>query len=95
MIFKSPFFSSSFFSHCSLSLINLSTSEFPWNKTYKTPNFTGIPPHVTILTMLEAISTSQDGMSDEVSGDIVADLTKIGTFGGFSQERMQLVLEGI
>ena len=45
-------------------------------KTYKTPTFTGIPPHVTILTMLEAIRTSQDSKTDEVSGNIVAELRK-------------------
>ena len=66
-----------------------------WNKTDKTTTFTGNPPHVTILTMLEAIRTSQDIMADEVSGNIVAELRKRGTFGGFSEERMQLVLEGM
>ena len=43
--------------------------------------------------MLEAISTSQDSMADEVSGNIVAQLKNRGTFGGFSEERTQLVLE--
>ena len=32
-------------------------------------------------------------MADEVSGNIVADLIKIGTFVGFSEERMQSLLE--
>ena len=68
-------------------------SKFPWNKTEKTSTFTWITPHVTILTTLEAIRTSQDGMADEVSGNIIAELSKRGTFGGFSEERMQLVLE--
>ena len=34
-------------------------------------------------------------MADEVSGNIVAELRKRGTFGGFSEERMHLVLEGM
>ena len=34
-------------------------------------------------------------MVDEVSGNIVAELRNIGTFGGFSEESMQLVLEGM
>ena len=55
----------------------------------------GSPPHVAILNMLEAISTSQYSMSDEVSGNIVADLRKRGTFGGFSGERMQLLIYGM
>ena len=45
--------------------------------------------------MLEAIRTSQDVMADEVSWNIVAGLRKRGTFGGFSEEIMQLFLEGI
>ena len=43
-----------------------------WNKTGKTTNFRGIHPHGTILTTLEAIRTSQDGIADKVSGNIVA-----------------------
>ena len=62
---------------------------FPWNKTDKTPTFNGIPPHVPILTMLEAIRTYQDGMADEVSENIIAELRKIVGFSGFSEERMK------
>ena len=93
MIFKSPFFSSAVFFHLSPSLINLLIEKNPWNKTDKTPTFTGITPHVTILTMLETIRTSQDGMTDEVFWNIVVQLRKRGTFGGFSEERMQLLLK--
>ena len=50
---------------------------------------------MTILTMLEAIRTSQDGMVDKVSGNIIAELSKRGKFGGFSEEKMQSFLEGI
>ena len=94
MIFKGPFFSSAVFTHLSPSLIKLSTANFPWNKTYKTPTFTGVTPYVTILTMLEAIRTSQDSMADELSGNIFAQLRKRGTFGGFGEEMMQSLLEG-
>ena len=45
--------------------------------------------------MLEAIWTSQDGMADEVSGIIVIELSKRGTVGSFSEERMQLLIEVI
>ena len=34
-------------------------------------------------------------MADEVLGNIVAKLRKIGTFCGFSEERMQSLLEGM
>ena len=83
------FFSSAVFAHLSLSLIKLSTETFPWNKTYKTPTSNGITLFITILTMLEAISTYQDGMVDEVLRNIVSDFRKKGTFGGFSGESMQ------
>ena len=45
--------------------------------------------------MLEAIRTSQDGMADEVSGNIIAELRKKETFGSFSEYRMQYLLEGM
>ena len=64
-----------------------------WNRKYKTPTFSDIPSHVTILTMLEAIMTSQDNVADEESRIIVAELREIGKFGGFGEERMQALLE--
>ena len=45
--------------------------------------------------MLEAIRTSQECMADKVSGNIIAELRKRGTFGGFNEESMQSVLEGM
>ena len=42
-------------------------------------------PLVTILTILEAIRKSQDGMADEVLENIVAELSNRGTFGRFSE----------
>ena len=94
IISESPSFSSAVFAHLYPSLINFSTEKFLWNKTDKTPTLTGITPHVTILTILEAISKSQEGMADKVSGNMVEQLRKRGTFGGFSEEKMQSLLEG-
>ena len=34
-------------------------------------------------------------MTDALSGNVVAELRKRGTFGVFGKERMQLVLEGM
>ena len=34
-------------------------------------------------------------MVDELSGNIIAELGKSGTFGGFIEESMQLLLEGM
>ena len=92
MIFKKLFFFSCFFSQLSPSSINLSTAHFTWEKN-KTPIFTGILPHITISTMLEAIMKYQDGMADEALGNIVSELRKRGKFGGFSEEMMQFFLE--
>ena len=39
--------------------------------------------------------TSQNSTADEVSGNIVVELRKRGIFGGFSEDIMQLVLEGV
>ena len=47
------------------------------------------PPNVTILNMLEAIRIYQDGTMDKLSGNIISELKKRGTFGGFSEERIQ------
>ena len=60
-----------------------------------TPSLTGIPPHITILTMLEAVRIYQDSIVNEISGNIIEELSKIVTFGGFSEERMQLLLGGM
>ena len=45
--------------------------------------------------MLEAIRTSQNGMVDEESGNIIEELRKREIFGGFSEERMKSLLEGL
>ena len=68
---------------------------FFWNKTDKAPTFTEIPTHGTILTKLEAIRTYQDGIADEVSVNIVAELRKRGISRRFSEEMMQSVLGGM
>ena len=54
-----------------------------------------IHPHEAFMAMFEAIRTSQDDMTYEVSRNIVVDLRKRGTFGSFSDESMQLVLKGM
>ena len=43
--------------------------------------------------MLEAIRTFEDGLVDEISVYIIAELRKRGTFGGFSEEIIQSLLE--
>ena len=43
--------------------------------------------------MLEAIRTFEDGLVDELSVYIISELRKRGTFGGFSEEIIQSLLE--
>ena len=74
-------------------MVNISTEKLSWNKTEKTPTLNGNPPHITCLTTLKDIREFQDGMANEVSGNIIAELIKRGTLGGFSEERMQPLLE--
>ena len=45
--------------------------------------------------MFEAIRIIQDSMVGGVLGNIIAELRKRGTFGGFSEKRMQLFLKGV
>ena len=45
--------------------------------------------------MLGANRKAQDGTAYEVLGHIVSELIKIGTFGSFSEQMMQQVLEGM
>ena len=45
--------------------------------------------------MLETVRISLDSMVDGILGNIIEELSKRGTFGGFSKERVQLLLGGI
>ena len=92
-IYKSFSFFSCFCSPFSL-FDQAFNSKVSWNKTDKITTFTRISPHVTMLPMLKAIRISQDGMADEVSGNIIAYLMKRGTFGSFSTDMMKSLLEG-
>jgi hypothetical protein len=47
--------SSPFFTHIPSYAREAATVRMPWNKTANTPVFTGMPPHVSILTKIEAI----------------------------------------
>ena len=88
MIFKVLFFLQLFFSPFSLFDQAFNRKNI-WDKIDKTPTFNGVTPHVTILTVLKAIRTSQDGILDEVLGGIISEFRNRGTFGRFSEERIQ------
>jgi hypothetical protein len=84
-----PFLASLCFNNISPPLRQLAVVKYPWSKTAQTPSFTGIPPHVTMLTMLKKVSDSQDAMPKEVVGDVIKELDDRGTLGGFNENRMR------
>lgn len=77
------------------SIRSLAMIRYPWNKTEHTPHVTGIPPHVSIMTMLEVIISKQETLSGDVSSAIITEMDERGTFGGFNQNRMQTMLDGL
>jgi len=42
------------------------TVRMPWNKTANTPVFTGLPPHVSILTQIEALKVALKMATDAI-----------------------------
>ncbi len=67
---------SPFFTHIPLYAREAATVWMPWNKTANTPVFTGMPPHVSILTQIEelkiALKTATEailnGMKEDLDG---------------------------
>lgn len=87
-----PFLASLCFNKISPSLRQLAVVKYPWSKTTQTPSFTGIPPHVTILTMLKKVSDTQDRIPQAIVGDVIEELDERGTLGGFDEKRMRGML---
>ncbi len=52
-IIKNKLIASLFFTQTPAKIQQLATIKFPWNKIQDTPNFTGIPPHVTLLSEMQ------------------------------------------
>ena len=81
---------SPFFTHIPLYAREAATVRMPWNKTANTPVFTGMPPHVSILTQIEelkiALKTSTEAILNGVKEDL--DGRRLGTESYFAKEEI-------
>ena len=89
-----PFKTSIVFSKLTPLIIRKSIIAFPWqdDRSPSCPKFSGIPPHVTIVTMLQNIKDGQGQVTQDVVDNIIQELNDRGTFGGFSETRMQVLM---
>jgi hypothetical protein len=62
----------------------------PWNKTANTPVFTGLPPHVSILTQLEALKVALKLATDAILNGVKEDLDgrRLGSESYFAKEEI-------
>ena len=81
---------SPFFTHIPNYAREAATVRMPWNKTANTPVFTGLPPHVSILTKIEelkeALKTATDAILDGVKDDL--DGRRLGSESYFAKEEI-------
>ena len=89
---NNPFRSSVLFANLTNNITSLARTSFPWNRTARTPAFTGIPPHVGILNMLEALKQGQASLQDGIVRELVKELDERGTLGGFNANRMRDIM---
>ncbi len=79
-----------FFTHIPSYAREAAIVRMPWNKTAKTPVFTGLPPHVSILTkieeMKEALKTATDAILNGVKEDL--DGRRLGSESYFVKEEI-------
>ena len=52
------------------------TIRYPWNKTYNTPIFTGVPPQVMIMVEMEELKTMLKDQRKQISADLRDELNK-------------------
>ena len=90
---NNPFRASLVYANLTPDIVSLAKTSYPWNKTNRTPSYTGIPPHVGILNMLEGIRQGQMRMENGIVDRLVAELDERGTFGGFNANRMRDIME--
>ena len=64
--------------------------QFPWNKTKDTPYFTGIPPHVMMMTELEALRLKLDDHKDQIVDGLREELDRRSVGGSEYQTRQVL-----
>jgi len=58
---------SPFFTHIPADILPLAVVKYPWNKTEDTPNFTGIPPHVSLLAEMQGMQEDLKMMKEDLN----------------------------
>ena len=81
---------SPFFTHIPLQAREAATVRMPWNKTANTPVFTGMPPHVSILTQIEELKIALKTATDAILSGVKEDLDgrRLGTESYFAKEEI-------
>ena len=81
---------SPFFTHIPNYAREAATVRMPWNKTANTPVFTGLPPHVSILTQLEALKVALKTATDAILNGVKEDLDgrRLGSESYFAKEEI-------
>ncbi len=47
-------------------ILPLAVAKYPWNKKENTPNFTGIPPHVSLLAEMQGMREDSKMMKEDL-----------------------------
>ena len=79
-----------FFTHIPNYAREAATVWMPWNKTANTPVFTGLPPHVSILTKIEELKEALKTATDAILGGVKEDLDgrRLGSESYFAKEEI-------
>ena len=64
--------------------------KYPWCRTNNTPVFTGIPPHVVVMSELEAFKSSLEAQTGNLVGALKSEMDKRGLGGEGFQARILL-----
>ena len=73
---KSKLQASLFFNCIPTHIKSLAVVKYPWNATKYTPVFTGLPPHVTLLSKMEGLKQDFHKMKDELIQEFKVELDK-------------------
>ncbi len=65
---------SPFFTHIPNYAREAATVRYPWNKTASMPPFTGLPPHVSILSQIELLKVALKKATEPIINGVKADL---------------------
>ena len=65
-------------------------ARYPWNATKKTPVFTGLPPHMVIMSKMEEMKVQMAGMRKGIADDTRAEFDKrrFGTSISFETKKL-------